>query len=239
MNFAGTLAAAPLARRVFDVEPVGGSVLRDDQQFLDAGRDQPFRLAQHVGGGARHEIAAQPRDDAERAAVVAAFGNLQIRVMPRRQLDAFRRHQIEERIVPRRHRAMHRIDHAFILLRPGDREHVRDRRRDALRLGAHAAGDDDLAVFLQRAADGGKRLRLGAVEKAAGIDDDHVGAGVLARKLVALRAQPRDDALAVDQRLRAAERDEAHFGRRLSFGSGSRMSAGASRERRSTQGRRG
>ena len=60
-------------------------------------------------------------------------------------------------------------------------------------------------------ADGGKQLRLGAVEKAAGVDDDEIGAGVLARKLVALRAQPRDDALAIDQRLRAAERDETHF----------------------------
>ena len=36
---------------------------------------------------------------------------------------------------------------------------------------------------------------------------------MLARELVALRAQPRDDALAVDQRLRAAERDEADLWR--------------------------
>ena len=57
-----------------------------------------------------------------------------------------------------------------------------------------------------------ERLRLGAVEKAAGVDDDEVRAGVLARQLITLRAQPRDDALAVDQRLRAAERDEAHLG---------------------------
>ena len=62
-------------------------------------------------------------------------------------------------------------------------------------------------------ADGVERFRLRAVEKAAGVDDDEVGAVVLARELIALRAQPRDDALGIDQRLRAAERDEAHLGR--------------------------
>ena len=40
-----------------------------------------------------------------------------------------------------------------------------------------------------------KRLRLGAVEEAAGVDDDEIGAGVLARELVTLRAQARNDAL--------------------------------------------
>src|SRR5262249_47207457 len=61
-------------------------------------------------------------------------------------------------------------------------------------------------------ADRVERLRLGAVEEAAGIDDDEVRALVRTRELVALGAQPRDDALGIDQRLRAAERDEAHLG---------------------------
>ncbi len=60
----------------------------------------------------------------KRAAVVAAFGNLQIGVVPRRQLDALRRHQIEIGIVLRRRRAVHGLEHALILLRPGDRQHV-------------------------------------------------------------------------------------------------------------------
>ncbi len=55
---------------------------------------------------------------------------------------------------------------------------------------------------------------LGAVEKAAGVDDDGVGAGVAARQLVAFRAQLRQDPLAVDQRLRAAERNEGNARRR-------------------------
>ena len=72
----------------------------------------------------------------------------------------------------------------------------------------------DLAVLRERAADRVERFRLRAVEEAAGVDDDEVGALVLARELVALGAQPRDDALAVDQRLGAAERDEADPGGR-------------------------
>ena len=132
--------------------------------------------------------------------------------MPGRQLDALRRDQIGIGIVLRRDGPVDGLEHALVLLRPGDRQHVRMRGRDLFRLGAHAAGDDDFAVFGQRRADGGQRFRLRAVEKAAGIDDGEVGIGVVAGQLVAFRAQPRDDALGIDQRLRAAERDERDAG---------------------------
>ena len=133
--------------------------------------------------------------------------------MPRRELDALRRHQVGERIVLRRRGTMHRLQHAFVLLRAGDGEHARMHGGDFFRFRAHAAGDDDLAVLGHGLADGGERFRLRAVEKAAGIDDGEVGAGMVARKLIALGAQPRDDALGIDQRLRAAERDEGNAGR--------------------------
>src|SRR4029077_15006526 len=73
-------------------------------------------------------------------------------------------------------------------------------------------GDDDLAVFRHGGADGGERFRLRAVEKAASVDDGEVGAGVVARQLIALRPQPGDDALGIDQCLRAAERNEGNAG---------------------------
>ena len=92
--------------------------------------------------------------------------------------------------------------------------------RDAFRLRAHAAGDDHLAVGGERLADGGKRLLLGAVEEAAGIHHHEVGAFVLARELIALGPQARDDALGVHQRLGAAERHEADFRRRRRIGRG-------------------
>src|ERR1700745_149853 len=105
---------------------------------------------------------------------------------------------------------MHGRDHALVLLRTSDREHSWVTGGDLLRLGAHAAGHDQLAVLVERLADGGERFRLGAVEKAAGVDDREVGTGMGTNEFIALRAQARDDAHAVDQRLRAAERDKAH-----------------------------
>ena len=80
---------------------------------------------------------------------------------------------------------------------------------DVALVGAEAAGDDDPAVRGQRLADRLEALGLGAVEEAAGVDDHRLGAGVVGRDGVALGAQPGQDALAVDQRLGAAEADHA------------------------------
>ena len=87
-EFRANLAVLPRACRVFQIDAIGRGVLGNDQEFLDPRSDQPLRLAQHVVGRARDEVAAQFRDDAEAAAVVAALRNLQIRVVPRRQFDA-------------------------------------------------------------------------------------------------------------------------------------------------------
>src|SRR6202011_155421 len=77
--------AAPVgACRIFYVDAVGGGVLRDDEKLLDARRYQALGFAQHVGGGSRDEIDSQLGDNAEAAAVVAALGDLQIRVVARR-----------------------------------------------------------------------------------------------------------------------------------------------------------
>ncbi|MCY1168746.1 hypothetical protein D9M73_87510 [compost metagenome] len=65
--------AMPQARLVADVDAVGGGILADHQQFLGARFDQLLRLAQDRIGAAADQIAAQARDDAEGAAVVAAF----------------------------------------------------------------------------------------------------------------------------------------------------------------------
>ena len=206
------LALAPEARRVFEVDAVGAGVLRDDEDLLDARLHETLGLAQHVAGRAADEIAAQLRDDAERAAVVAALGNLQVGVVPGRELDALRRHEVEIRVVRRRRRRVHGRDDALVGLRPGDREHVGEALADLAGLRAHAAGDDDLAVLGHRLADGAERFRLGAVEEAAGVDDDEIGAGMRLGQLVALGAELRDDALGIDEGLRAAERHEGDLG---------------------------
>jgi hypothetical protein len=67
-----------------------------------------------------------------------------------------------------------------------------------------APGDDHLAVLGERLADGAERLLDRGVDETAGIDDDQIGAGVIGRGGVALGAQLREDALRIDQRLRAA-----------------------------------
>src|SRR5215831_1565531 len=130
------LAPLPRARRIFEVGPVGGSVLRNNQKLLHARRDEALGLAQHVGGGPRDQIAPQFRNDAEAATIVAALRNLQIGIVPGRKLDALGGQEIDERVVARRQRAMHRGDHAFVLLRTSDREHPGISRGDLFWLGA-------------------------------------------------------------------------------------------------------
>ena len=113
----------------------------------------------------------------------------------------------------RRQRAVHGLQHALVLLRTRDRQHTGIGRLDLLGFGAHAAGDDDLTVLGHGLADGAERFLLGTVEEAAGVDDDDIGAVMLARQLIAFGAQPRDDALGIHQRLGASQRYKADFGR--------------------------
>ena len=134
----------------------------------------------HLADRARDEVAAHRRDDAEAAAMVAALGDLQVRVVPRRQLDAGRRHEVGVRIVRLRQVPVHVIEHLARRMRPGDRQHLRMHLRDqvlaAVAARAEAAGDDDLAVFGKRLADRVERFLHGGVDEAAGVDDDEVGA---------------------------------------------------------------
>ena len=114
----------------------------------------------------------------------------------------------------RRHRLVHRAHDALVGLRAGDRQHAGKAVADLLGLGAHAAGDDDAAVFGDRLANRGQALLLGAVQEAAGIDEDHVSTLVIGRHGIAIGAQFGEDAFAVDQRLGAAEAHKTHFGGR-------------------------
>ena len=106
---------------------------------------------------------------------------------------------------------VHGRHHLGRRVRAGDREYLRVRCADesAAVLRAEAAGDDHLAVLRERFADRVERLGDRGVDEAAGVDDDEIGAVVGRRDRVAFGLELRDDLLGVDERLRAAERDEA------------------------------
>src|SRR3546814_6625095 len=139
--------AVPRTLEMLDVDTVSRGVLADHQQFLGASLDQLFGLAQDRIGTARDEIAAQAGDDAERAAVVAALRNLQIAVVPRRELETAFGDEVEESVGRHRRRVMDSADHLFILMRAGDREHTREASTDRFGILARAAGADDADVL--------------------------------------------------------------------------------------------
>jgi len=116
-------------------------------------------------------------------------------------------------IMRRWQRAMNSIQHAFICLRPRDREHAGIGLLDLLGFRAHAAGNDDLAVLGHGLADSGERFLLGTVQEPAGVDDDDVGAIMLAGEFVAFGPQAGDDPLGIHQRLGTPKRNKADFRR--------------------------
>jgi len=159
-------------------------------------------------GGPADEIAAQLRNNTEGAAIVATLGNLQIRVVPRRQPQPFGRHEIDIGIMQRRRGGVHRFHYLLVLMRTRYSQDARVGLADAALFDAETSGDDHPAVLGQRLADGIKTFLLGGIEKAAGVDDDDVSAIIVPGDLVTFRSELGDDALAVDQRLGTAERDE-------------------------------
>ena len=180
-NWARTSRPRYLLFRVFDVDAIGARILRDDEQLLDAGFDQPLGLIEHRRRRPAHQVAAQRRDDAEGAAVVAAFGDLQIGIVARRQPQALRRNEVELASCTGGTASCTARHDRLILVRAGDREHGWMRGADAVGLDAHAAGDDDPAVLIDRLADGRERFGLGRIEKAAGVHDDDVGRVIAGR----------------------------------------------------------
>ena len=146
--------------------------------------------------------------------MVAAFRNLQIAVVARRQLQPGVGDQVDIGRQVRRRRLMHRLDHLFVLMRAGDGEHLREAGADHLRLFAHTARHDHAAVFRDRFADRLKAFFLGGIEETAGVDQHDVGAGIIGGHLIAVGAQLGEDAFAVDQILGTAERHHADARRR-------------------------
>src|SRR5690606_23740520 len=91
----------------------------------DARLHEALGLGHDVVCGPAHEIAAKRRNDAERAAVVTTFRDLEIGVVTWREAQALRRDEIKKGIVQRRYRFVHGFHHGLVLVRTGDGEQTR------------------------------------------------------------------------------------------------------------------
>ena len=76
--------------RLRPIQPIGGDILGDYQQFPDAGRDQIARLGDDGGDRPAPQLPADIRNTAISAAVVTAVGDLEICQVRQRQLETWR-----------------------------------------------------------------------------------------------------------------------------------------------------
>jgi hypothetical protein len=129
-------AALPEAGSMPGVHAVGAGVLRDDQDFLDPGIHQVLRLLHHLAYRPAREVSAQRRNDAEGAAVIAAFRNLEIGIMRGCESHALRRHQVGVGIVRPGQVRVHRLHHFVGRVRTGHRQHLGMRLAHDVALGA-------------------------------------------------------------------------------------------------------
>src|SRR6185312_12207346 len=95
---------------------------------------------------------------AEAALVVAAFRNLEIRVVSRRQPHALRWYQVKEWIVLGWKMLVNSIQHVLVRVRASNLQHARVAFENPLGLGSEAARHDHPTVLLQSLADGIERL---------------------------------------------------------------------------------
>ena len=159
--------------------------------------------------------AAQLGDDAERAGVVAAFADLQVRRValggqhPRRDVVVD-----PGRSLFRRHRgglALDRAQDVLHLAGAQRRVDLGDLLAQLLVVALGQAARDDQApraprlLLARHLQDGVDRLLLGAIDERAGVHDDHVRVLRVRDQGMAARLQAPEHHLAVDQVLRTAQ----------------------------------
>ncbi len=128
---------------------IGSRVLPDERHFADAGRGEIFRLAHDGFKPPAAEFSAQLRDDAERAGMVAAFGNLDVRGVFRRRENPRRKIVIQIRRKRRRARrirlqfALDGSQNIFDLARPHHRIDLGNLRENLLAVTLDQASGHD------------------------------------------------------------------------------------------------
>ena len=137
--------------------------------------------------------------------MIAAFGNLQIRIVLRRQADALRRNKIGEGIVRLGQIPMHRMHDFVSSVGAGHGQHLRVGGQDHAVLCTQTASHDNLAVFVQCFADGVERLFHGGIDEAAGIDHDEISVVIRTGNLITFSPQPGQDVFGIYRCLGTAE----------------------------------
>ena len=210
---------------VAEVAAVARGVLRDERQLRDAIFCKAAAFGDDVVERARRIAAADQRDRAVGAAVVAAVGNLDVGGERRRgqharrlqkpravggvagAMAAFRvgEHFVEPGVVGHAHDAVDFGDLVEQRVRIALREAARDEQP------LQAAG----LFVLRHFKDGVDGFLLGRLDEAAGVDEDRVGLGRIGDDLHAARAQHPQQVFRIHAILGAAQRDQADLFQRL------------------------
>ena len=203
-------------RAVFQIDAIGAGILGHHQQLAHPCFYQTLGLCNDFMQRAAHQVATQSGDDAELATVVTALGNLEIGIVPGRELDPLGRNQAGPGIMGRRQLFMHQGHDLLVGMRPGNAQYLGIFFPDFIRPRAKTTGDQHPAIGVQGLAYGFQRLLHRGVDEAAGVDDDQVGILVTRHHDISLGAQLGENALGVHQVLWTAQADEAD-GRRRRF----------------------
>ena len=208
------LCKAALAVQVLSVN---GGVLRNQNQLPHTVLRQRARLLHDRFHPAAAQVAANARDGAIGTAIVAAVRNAQIGEKVRRRLQPFAvklpTAAVGERANARAaHHAAYGLHNVAVGAQSQNRIALRHFLRHLLLIPLrHAAGDDDLLNLpllfepgkLQNVFD---RLFLCVLDKAAGVDDHHIGKAAFRDDLHARIPQRREHQLRIHLIFRASER---------------------------------
>ena len=216
-------AAQQLCERIFavQVEPVARRILRDEDQLLRAVFNERARLLLDALHRAAAVAAADQRDRAVGAAVVAALGDLEVREVARRRklAVAAQRHLFLLREALRKafHRAFDAGGDVAVRADAEHAVHLGQLLVDLLAVALRETSRDDelldAALLLERRKleDLVDRLLLRALDEAAGVDDRDVGERRVVAQFKARVFEARHQHFAVHLVFCAAQADHSHF----------------------------
>ncbi|MNL03294.1 hypothetical protein D3C87_1238260 [compost metagenome] len=199
---------------------VTGGVLGDQDELLDAALGQHLGFLDDGVHRAGRVAAAQLRNDAEGAGVIAAFRDLEVGGRADGGQEARQDHRNRRLGFVLDHReafalldASHDVDD---LVELGGTDHGVDfrklREQVALVPLDEAAGDDQLLVEGAQVENGTDGFPLGLVDEGAGVHQEDVGLRFIGDEVIAGLREQAQHVFGVDGVLGAAEADDSNLG---------------------------